>query len=145
MKRGFKVIDSELHLMEPLERWEKHLAEPYRSRTRIMRPTEPGGGLRVEYGDGVAADANTSEIRGLMKRHSVRRLNEEPRLAEAARNCTPDVWLRAMDVEGIDVAVLMPTMMLLLVMVDGMDPKHAMAMCRVYNDYAHEFTTAAPE
>jgi len=34
--------------------------------------------------------------------------------------------------------------MLLLVMVDGMDPEHALAMCRVYNDYAAEFCRAEP-
>ncbi len=38
MKRGFKVIDSELHLMEPHTLWEERLPEPYRSRTHIMPP-----------------------------------------------------------------------------------------------------------
>jgi predicted TIM-barrel fold metal-dependent hydrolase len=145
MKSGFNVIDSELHLMEPPDLWEKHLPEPFRSRTKFIHPSALGGAARVEYGNGVAYDANTSEIRGLMKRHTERRMASDPRLAFAARNCAPDVWLTDMDVEGIDVAILMPTRMLGLLMVDGLDPEHALAMCRVYNDYAHEFTTAAPE
>ncbi|HEY1298050.1 MAG TPA: amidohydrolase family protein, partial [Chloroflexota bacterium] len=69
----------------------------------------------------------------------------DPRLAFAARNCAPDIWLQDMDVEGIDVAILMPTRMLGMLMVDGLDPEHALAMCRVYNDYAAEFCSAAPE
>ena len=145
MKSGFNVVDSELHLMEPLDLWEQHLPEPFRSRTRFFAPSTLGGGTRVEYGNGVAYDANTSEIRGLMRRHTERRMASEPRLAFAARNCAPDVYLTDMDVEGIDVAILMPTRMLGLIMVDGLDPEHALAMCRVYNDYAHEFTTAAPD
>jgi predicted TIM-barrel fold metal-dependent hydrolase len=90
-------------------------------------------------------DQNTSEIRGLMKRHTERRMKSTPRLAFAARNCQPDVWLTDMDIEGIDVAILMPTRMLGLIMIDGLDPEQALAMCRVYNDYASEFCSAAPE
>lgn len=145
MKRGFRVIDSELHLMEPHDLWERHLPEPFRSRTRFISASTLGGGSRVEYGHGVAFDSNTSEIRGLMKRHTERRMAAEPRLALAARSCAPDVYLTDMDVEGIDVAILMPTRMLGLTMVDGLDPEQALAMCRVYNDYAHEFASAAPD
>jgi uncharacterized protein len=145
VKSGFKVIDSELHLMEPQDLWETHLPEPFRSRTRFVHASALGGGARVEYGNGVAFDANTSEIRGLMKRHTERRMASDPRLAFVARHCQPDVYLADMDVEGIDLAMLMPTRTLGLIMVDGLDPEHALAMCRVYNDYAHEFTSAAPE
>ena len=106
MKSGFNVIDSELHLMEPPDLWEKHLPEPFRSRTKFIHPSALGGGARVEYGNGVVYDANTSEIRGLMKRHTERRMAEDPRLARAARNCTPEVWLEGMDLEGVDVAIL---------------------------------------
>src|SRR5215471_5289650 len=145
MKNGFRVVDSELHLMEPRDLWERNLPEPFRSRTRFEHPSALGGALRVDYGNGVVLDAGTSEIRGLMQRHTERRMVEDPRLAFAARNCSPDVWLHDMDVEGIDVAILMPTRMLGMLMIDGLDPEQALAMCRVYNDYAAEFCSAAPE
>jgi predicted TIM-barrel fold metal-dependent hydrolase len=145
VKHGFKVIDSELHLMEPYTLWERELPEPFRSRTRFYPPSALGGGGRVEYGNGIVQNANTSEIRGLMKRHTERRMAADPRLAAAARNCAPDVYLPDMDLEGIDVAILMPTRMLGLLMVDGLDPEQALAMCRVYNDYAYAFTTAGPQ
>ena len=145
MKNGFRVVDSELHVMEPRDLWERALPEPFRSRTRFEHPSTLGGTLRVDYGNGVVLDAGTSEIRGLMKRHTERRMTEDPRLAFAARNCRPAVWLHDMDIEGIDVAVLMPTRMLGMLMVDGLDPEQALSMCRVYNDYAAEFCSAAPE
>jgi len=144
MKHGFKVIDSELHLMEPRDLWETRLPEPFRSRTRFEHPSGLGGNARIDFGNGVIQDSSTSEIRGLMKRHTERRMAEDPRLANAARNCTPEVWLEGMELEGIDVAVLMPTRMLGMLMVDGLDPEQALAMCRVYNDYAAEFCAAAP-
>src|SRR5215216_5252964 len=130
--------------MEPQNLWEQHLPEPIRSRTRFVPATTLGGGARVEYGNGAVFDSNTSEIRGLMKRHTERRMAADPRLAFAARNCAPDVYLKDMDIDGVDVAILMPTRMLGLLMVDGLDPEDALAMCRVYNDYAYEFTTASP-
>jgi predicted TIM-barrel fold metal-dependent hydrolase len=145
MKNGFGVVDSELHLMEPRDLWERNLPEPFRSRTRFEHPSTLGGTLRVDYANGVVLDAGTSEIRGLMKRHTERRMAEDPRLAFAARNCQPAVWLHDMDIEGIDVAILMPTRMLGMLMVDGLDPEQALAMCRVYNEYAAEFCSAAPE
>ncbi|HEY1292480.1 MAG TPA: hypothetical protein VGJ60_05240, partial [Chloroflexota bacterium] len=122
MKQGFKVVDSELHLMEPRDLWERHLAEPFRSRTTFHHPNSLGGTARVDFGGGVVQDAGTSEIRGLMQRHTQRRMAKDPRLAFAARNCAPDIWLQDMDVEGIDVAILMPTRMLGMLMVDGLDP-----------------------
>ena len=40
MKRGFPVIDTELHLEEPLDLWERGLEEPYRSLTHVSGPPE---------------------------------------------------------------------------------------------------------
>jgi predicted TIM-barrel fold metal-dependent hydrolase len=145
MKHGYRVIDSELHLMEPPDLWERRLPEPFRSRIAFRHATSLGGNAGVDFGNGVVQEASTSEIRGLMKRHTERRMAEDPRLAHAARNCTPEVWQQGMDEEGIDVAILMPTRMLGLLMVDGLDPEQALAVCRVYNDWAAEFCSFAPE
>ena len=145
MNNGFKVIDSELHLMEPQDLWERRLPEPFRSQIQFVHPSTLGGTAQVHFGNGVVQDAGTSEIRGLMKRHTERRMLADPRLAHAARNCTPAVWLEGMDAEGIDVAILMPTRMLGMLMVDGLDSDQALAVCRVYNDWAAEFCAYAPE
>ena len=145
MKNGFKVIDSELHLMEPLDLWKQRLPEPFRSRTRVIPPGSLSDRLRVDYGNGLIHDGATSEIRGLMKQHSERRMVTDPRLAYAARNCRPDVWLEDMDLEGIDIAILLPTSTMGITLVDGLDPRHALAMTRAYNDWAAEFCSANPE
>jgi predicted TIM-barrel fold metal-dependent hydrolase len=145
MKNGFSVIDSELHLMEPLDIWDQRLPEPYRSTTRVVLPGTVSDRLRVEYPNGRIYDGATSEIRGLMRRHSQRRMATDPRIAYATRNCRPDIWLEDMDLEGIDVAVLLPTPSMSVTLVDGLDPGHAMAMTRVYNDWAAEFCAANPE
>jgi predicted TIM-barrel fold metal-dependent hydrolase len=145
MNSGFRVIDSELHLMEPYQIWEERLPEPYRSLTHVVPPAGLSERLRIEYGANHVHDGATSEIRGLVRRLSEHRMAADPRLAYAARNCRPDIWLEDMDVEGIDVAVVLPTSTMSVALVDGLDPKHAMAMSRVYNDWAAEFCAANPE
>jgi len=51
--------------------------------------------------------------------------------------------VKAMDVEGLDVAVLFRT--LPVVCVDAFDPDFAIALCRGWNDWAAEFVRPAPE
>ncbi len=145
-KRGFSVIDTELHLEEPLDMFDKQLEEPFRSMTRVSGPAEgrlKDGGKRFELGSHVG-DNSANESAQLVQKQSARRLREEPRLLEARTDCRPEVYLRHMDVEGVDVAILMPTLMLGLSAMDDIDPSHMAALCRVYNNYAYEFTRGDP-
>src|SRR5262249_60469249 len=50
--------------------------------------------------------------------------------------------LRAMDVEGLDIAVLFRT--LPVVCVDAFEPAFALALCRAWNDWAQDFRKPAP-
>src|ERR1051326_8590203 len=146
-KNGFRVIDTELHLEEPLDLFDTRLEEPYRSLTRVAGPPEgrlKDGGKRFTLG-GQVGDNSVNESAQLVQKQSARRLREEPRLLTARTDCRPEVYLEGMDVEGIDVAILMPTLMLGLSAMDDVDPMHMVAVCRVYNDWAYEFTRGAPE
>lgn len=148
MKRQL-VIDCDVHTMEPLDLWEKHLPEPWRSKTRII-PIPPRDGQMEQAGLEVEIDGQhwplyRSGDLELVASQSKRRMAESPELAEATIAPTPELYLKAMDKEGIDIAVLMPTFCFFLVRVDGIDPEHALAMCRVYNDYAYEFCQKNPE
>jgi 2,3-dihydroxybenzoate decarboxylase len=146
-KRGYQVIDTELHLEEPLDLFETRLEEPYRSQTRVVGPPEgraKDGGKRFEIA-GRVGDNSVNESAQLVQKQSARRLREEPRLLKARTDCRPEVYLEGMDVEGVDVAVLMPTLMLGLSAMDDVDPAHMAALCRVYNDWAAAFTRGDPE
>jgi uncharacterized protein len=146
VRDGFRVIDSELHLEEPPDLWSKRLPEPYRSRTRIIMPAEghrKAAGKRYEFNGKVMGD--TSPFSTLVQAQSLQRVDSDPHLVKARTMCTPEVYLEGMEIEGVDIAVLMPTIMLVMVSQDGLDPEHALAVCRVYNDWAHEFTQAAPD
>ncbi len=142
MKNGFRIIDSDLHLEEPYDLWER-LPEPYRSTTRVVE--NPQGHL--------CSPADTYEIAGetmpasppFIQRQCSDRMADEPLLAKANVQCTPDVYVEGMGMEGIDVAILVPTRTFRLPTVDNLDPQHAVEVCRVYNDWAHEFVSGNPE
>ena len=63
---------------------------------------------------------------------------------DAARGWTSEVQLEAMDIEGIDVAVLYPTRGLRALVDDRMDPAFAAAMARAYNDWMYDFCQKDP-
>ena len=145
-RRGFNIIDTELHLEEPLDLFERDLEEPYRSLTVVAGPPEgrlKDGGKRFDIG-GKVGDNSVNESAQLVQKQSARRLREEPLLLKARTSCTPETYIEGLDMEGVDVAILMPTLMLGLSAMDDVDPQHMAALCRVYNNWAYSFTRGDP-
>ena len=145
-----RVIDSELHLLEPHDLWERRLPARFRDRTKVIAP--PGrhldtGHLGIDLGGRGYPLPQVGGTNGggrLVYRQARRRWAEEPVLARARAEPSPAMWLEAMDLDGIDVAVLSPTLGLMLLGIDGVEPDHAAALCRVYNDHAAEFAAHDP-
>ncbi len=50
-----------------------------------------------------------------------------------------------MAMEGIDIAVLFPTIGLSFMARDDMDPQFSAAICRAYNDWLHDFVQHSPD
>lgn len=157
-KDGFLVFDCDIHLEEPFDLWERNLPEPWRSRTKIVPPPrghletgrafiEVDGKISQSQGFGGGRTANEEKAfndRNPTSLQSERRWLEVPHLVKAQTQCSPEIYLEGMEVEGIDVAVLTPSFIFRLTSIDGLDPEHALAMCRVHNDYAAEFASADP-
>ena len=145
-KNGFKVIDSEPHFMEPLELWTENLPEPFRSRTKIVRPNNggfaEGSSARIEI-EGVEKPPIPSNP--MVRQRSLRRIPMVPDLLKVNQNPVPEVYLEGFNIEGIDVGVFMPTSAMRIVRYDGMDPEHSLALCQVYNDYAADFCKSHPD
>jgi uncharacterized protein len=137
-RHGFKVFDSDMHVMEPPDLWQRYIDPAFRSQAprgvtsqsvRDLRlllpgqpdpPSAPRGGRNFERNQLLYAE-------------------------HARRGWGPDVQLEAMDVEGIDVAVLFPSRGLQPLTQPGMEPKLAHAIARAYNDWLHEFCQADPK
>src|SRR5215469_6280662 len=103
MKNGFRVLDSDLHTMEPDGLWERYLDEPFKGYApRFVRP------------------------------------------AEGAPN-QPIIKIGAMDIEGIDVAVIYGTRGRQVLMHDDLPPEVAAALARAHNNWTRDFCAVNPE
>ena len=140
---GFKVLDSDMHCMEPADLWERYIDDAY-------KPFAPRG--LQEF----IADLRLVINGKTMPRHSSLRpppRNGEEDLLQARRErfkaAAERGWdgvsqLQAMDTEGIDVAVVYPSRGLFAQAVDDIDPAFAAAIARAYNNWMHDYCQPNP-
>src|SRR5262249_875703 len=143
---AFKVLDSDIHIIEPPDLWPRYIDPAFRDRAPVGL-TEDEGDLRLAFAGtpggrvGIDADCARRRRRGGGK-WGVSRERGRP---YAERGWRSRVQLEGMDIEGIDVAVVYPSRGLFALTTPDMDPRLAAAMARAYNDWLHEFCQENPE
>ncbi len=145
-KNGFKIIDSDMHVMEPPDLWEKYIDKKYRDRAPRGVTSKNVRDLRLAHPDGSewartpTAPAPADTARG-------RNFEEKQILFgdDAKRGWTSEVQLEAMDHEGLDIAVLYPTRGLRAMVDERLDPPFAAAVARAYNDWMYDFCQRDPK
>ena len=138
-KNGFRVFDSDLHVIEPPDLYLRYLDPRYRDRAPTAEASAQGGSRPsawrvgeyvfprpIGYGR-TEADARAQEVLGPYD----------------AQHFDPKSQLEAMDVEGIDVAVLFRT--LPVICIDALEPDFALALCRAWNDWITDFRALDPQ
>src|SRR5262245_13603827 len=146
--RGFKIIDSDMHVIEPPDLWSRYIEPRYRERAPQGIAVVPRD-LRVEV-EGIRMPNLTPRI-GRANPRSIRALDRAFRAqAEAyaepiARSFDAVSQLQAMDNEGLDIAVLFPSRGLFAVAIDRMEPEFAAAIARAYNDWLADFRRESPD
>ena len=151
---GYLILDSDLHMMEPDDLWARYLDEPHRA-----NPPRFFGGqkqaLTASAGDKGNADTIRSmEVQGLsipsfVKSQTAAASSRELRRRSRARHPHFNVarargfdWtstLTAMDIEGIDVAVMYGTRGRQILCHDDLAPDYAAALARAYNNWAADY------
>ncbi|MGH7398333.1 MAG: hypothetical protein ACRELW_12435, partial [Candidatus Rokuibacteriota bacterium] len=127
MKNAFKVMDSDLHTMEPDGLWERYLEEPFkRFAPQFVRRTENATNQpiikigQVEIGE-MSRRVNTALVgKDLQQRAFARHPHYE---VAHARGYDSESHVAAMDIEGIDVAVIYGTRGRQVQMHDDLDPE----------------------
>ncbi len=141
---GFKILDSDMHLMEPVDLWERYIDSKFRSEAPRGLTSENVRDLRMTHPDG--------RLWGLPQTHGRRNSNQGHNFqknqgiygSHAERGWTAEVQLEAMDIEGIDVAVLYPTRGLQALSEPNMEPNFAAALARAYNNWLYDFCERNP-
>ena len=133
-KNGFKVFDSDMHVLEPLDLWQRYIDPEFKDRAPKGVGEVPMD-FRVEV-DGIVANMAS----GVAWESTVKRQDEiMDRYAEdLERNFDGVAQEKAMDKEGIDVTVLYPTRGLYANWHQGMDAKFSAAIALAYNDWLYD-------
>jgi predicted TIM-barrel fold metal-dependent hydrolase len=131
MKQGLRWLDSDMHLAEPWDLWYPYVEPAFRDHVEAVTGVGPGY-FPLTHGP-------ASAIRDIRKGRLADFL---PYLNEAQTHVDPAGQLRAMDTEGIDAAVLFPT--IALRSPDDSPPGAAMATRRAFNSWLADFCAYEP-
>ncbi len=142
-KMGFRVLDSDMHIMEPPDLWERYIDIRFKPRAPRGVTSSNVRDLRMIYPDGREWARTTTRQNDSARGENFER-NQSLYRSDAERGWSPEVQLEAMDIEGIDVAVLYPTRGLRALVVEDMDAEFAAAIARAYNDWLYDFCQKDP-
>lgn len=139
-KNGIKIIDAELHVMEPVDLWQRYIDPEFKSRAPY----------RMNQGKWDIRTVVEGEVMASMTDYNWPAMSEaedsalgERYAEEIAVNFDPASQVRAMDKEGLDLAVLYPTSGMYITAKNGMDPRFAEAACRAYNNWLYDYIQEA--
>jgi predicted TIM-barrel fold metal-dependent hydrolase len=157
---GYLIIDSDLHFNEPGDLWERYLEAPHNAnpprffggmQKAVKESAEDKGAADVIRGMDVqgltiptfAKSQGAQASSGELRRRSRAR---HPHFAVArSRGFDAESTLTAMDVEGIDVAVMYGTRGRQILCHDDLEPGYAAALARAYNNWAHDYCKYDPQ
>jgi predicted TIM-barrel fold metal-dependent hydrolase len=143
-RKEFKILDSDMHLMEPVDLWQRYMDAKYSADAPRGLTSENVRDLRMRHPDGrLWGLPGTHGQRNANQGHNFRK-NQSIYSSHAGRGWSADVQLEAMDTEGIDVAVLYPTRGLQVLSEPDMEPTFAAALARAYNDWLYDFCEKNP-
>ena len=141
-KNGFKIRDSDMHIIEPADLWQRYIEPAFRDRAPVAK-------TRFKRDIGVTVDGQEVEptVSPLLRpgRQKEREAQDPFYTDGEEHNWDPGSQVRAMDIEGIDLAVLFPSRGLNVLGISGIDPQLAAAICRAYNNWLYDFCTEYPD
>ena len=144
---GYKVFDSDLHVMEPHDLWQRYVDPAFSHRVRGFDRGPMDMGVEVDsWGEPFTFSqykGDTNQPIGVAEQAA----EEQNRrfIHGQDRGFDPVSQLQAMDKEGIDVCVLFPSRGLSVLSVVRQDPELAAAICRAYNDWLYDFCQESPD
>ena len=154
MKDGMRFVDCDMHVMEPADLFDRYLDPKFRDRVITNGSTgRPGGGRVVIDGVSRSGDDDSQQYRK-RNRGGASTARQQPLSGSRSaqymdfaieRGYNAEAQIMGMQMEGVDIAVLFPTMGLSLIARDGMDPLLSNALCQAYNNWIYDFCQHSPD
>ncbi len=151
--RDHFVADSDLHVLEPPDLWQRYIDPAFRHAAPVGL-SEMRRDMRVRIKSRVLL--RSGPVRPRRERSGAtgwRPEHDTVYAAAEARGWDALSQIDAMDAEGLDLAVLFPSRGLFVLGLDtvermgtdGLEPDFASAIARAYNDWLHDFCEHAPD
>ncbi|HET8562490.1 MAG TPA: amidohydrolase family protein, partial [Candidatus Binatia bacterium] len=141
-KNGFKAMDSDMHVLEPADLWQRYIDPAFADQAPVgLSRHKRDLGVQVAGKVLPRPPENPNPALGKVRE----RILNEKYSEEEARNFDNVAQVRAMDKEGLDVAVLYPSRGLFVLAIDGLDPNLAAAIAKAYNNWLYDFCKIAPD
>jgi uncharacterized protein len=164
MRNGYRFIDSDAHVLEPRDMFEKYLDPKFRSQMprawidyqgeplafsfEVVVPSAEGGEYVMPFGrdpldKGLPGVDKNTPISGFDAGSPIVLPGHDEAYAEFARaGFPPEMYKLAMERTGIDYMVVYPSVGLLSVTVPKLAADTAAAYRRAYNNWLHDFCSA---
>src|SRR5258706_826617 len=146
---GYKILDSDMHVFEPHDLYLKYMDPKWGDRIPRGEPRKRHGQIKFSLADGKPLRPSGTQV--LATTVPKQNLNEaSPGESEVAHRYAKPLTrdydsvsqLEAMDVEGLDVAVLFRTFPLHCD--DSLEPEYANDLCRAWNNWMADFCKTDP-
>ncbi len=138
MREGFHVMDSDLHVIETGEVYEKYIDEKYRDKMPRYLGWSPTNFPHWDVqGQMIPPWAQSEDVVKAQKyldaptEHLYKSVRE--------RKYEPASTLEAMDAEGIDIGIVYRTFAHMVVSIDDLEPEYATAYCAAFNDWLADY------
>src|SRR5579863_3210503 len=141
MKNGFKIVDTDTHMMEPNDVFERFIDSKYKSDAPKMGVAKDSGRRTfIVEGESFTREKGKYPMAAPAFLESVRRAMK--RFERAAKTgFSPESRLWDMDEQGVDIQIAYPTAAGQMLGRQFNDPKLLAACCRAYNDWSADFCT----
>lgn len=141
MRDGLHVMDSDLHVIENGEVYEKYLDEKYRDKMPRYLGLSPTRFPHWDVqGTMIPPWATSQDV--VKAQAYLDKPTEHIYQAVREREFEPVSTLEAMDAEGIDVGIVYRTFAHMVVSIDDLEPVYAAAYCAAFNDWLADYCAA---
>ena len=145
-KNGYRIIDSDLHLIEPADLFERYIDEPFKARAP-RREASVVSGQNTWAVDGKPTPywIDFPAFRAANARLWEKKEQTPQQVKAFERGFDAQATLDAMDLEGVDIAPLYRSAAgVLAVATDDLEPEFRAAICRAYNNWLSDFCKTDP-
>jgi len=145
-RNGFRILDSDLHVMEPGDLYDRFLDARFKHRAPKREWSQVAGVDKwVVEGHDMPLWADWPEYHAANAKLIAKKAATPEQARAYARGFDAQSTLDAMDIEGIDIAVLYRTVAGVMSQgIDDLEPAFAAGLCRAYNRWIADYCSLDP-